>query len=60
MLPNLIRAVCFATFVGMGGTLQLGEAVMSIAYFSKLSWTQIWFPGFLTNYHEMGISFERI
>ena len=39
MLPNLIPAVCFATFIGLGGTLDLGTAVMSLAYFSKLSWT---------------------
>jgi ABC-type multidrug transport system fused ATPase/permease subunit len=60
MLPNLIPAVCFATFIGRGGTLDLGTAVLSLTYFGKLSWTQNWFPNFLTNYHEMLISFDRI
>lgn len=60
MLPNLIPAVCFSAFIGFGGTLDLGTAVMSLAYFNKLSWTQKWFPDFLTNYHEMLISFQRI
>jgi len=57
MLPNLIPAVCFATFIGLGGTLDLGTAVLALSYFHKLTWTQNWFPNFITNYHEIGVSF---
>lgn len=39
MLPNLIPAVCFATFIGFGGTLDLGTAVLTLSYFHKLTWT---------------------
>jgi hypothetical protein len=33
---------------------------MTMAYFNKLSWTQNWFPKFLTNYNELELSFHRI
>ncbi len=60
LLPNLIPAVCFTFYIGLGNNLDLSTAVMTLAYFNKLSWTQSWFPKFLTNYHELGVSFTRI
>ena len=39
MLPNLIPAVTFATYIGLGNTLDLGTTVLALAYFNKLSWT---------------------
>ena len=57
LLPNLIPAVCFASYIGFGNTLDLSTSVMTLTYFNKLTWTQNWFPNFLTNYNEMGISF---
>jgi len=44
----------------MGHSLDLSTAVMTMAYFNKLSWTQNWFPKFLTNYNELELSFQRI
>jgi hypothetical protein len=39
LLPNLIPAVCFSVFIGLGQSLDLSTAVMTMAYFQKLSWT---------------------
>lgn len=60
LLPNLIPAVCYSVFISLGHSLNLSTAVMTMAYFHKLSWTQNWFPKFLTNYNELEISFQRI
>ena len=40
--------------------MELGDTVMYLAYFANLTWTQNWFPNFLTNYNEMKVAFGRI
>lgn len=39
LLPNLIPAVCYSVFISLGHSLNLSTAVMTMAYFHKLSWT---------------------
>lgn len=60
ILPQMIPAVCFAVFIGLGNTIDLETAVIAMIYFEKLQWCQNWFPTFLTEYSELNIAFDRI
>ena len=60
MFHGFIPATCFASFIYMGGEIDLATATISLTYLDKFIWTQNWVTNTRSQYHEMDVSFSRI
>lgn len=40
LLLEIVPAVCFAVFIGIGHTIDIETAVVAMIYFDKLKWCQ--------------------
>lgn len=44
MIPQMIPAVAFSTFIGMGYNLDLSVALIALSYFGRLIWSIAYLP----------------
>jgi hypothetical protein len=60
MIPQMIPAVAFSTYIGMGYTLDLAVALIALSYFGRLIWSIAYLPDLISQYNELKIAFRRI
>ncbi len=60
MIPQMIPAVAFSTYIGMGYTLDLAVALIALSYFSRLIWAIGYLPDLLNDFNELKGAFSRI
>jgi ABC-type multidrug transport system fused ATPase/permease subunit len=44
MFPNMMPAVCFSTYIGLGHSLTLSKAVTCLLFFGLMAGPMIWVP----------------
>ena len=60
MIPQMIPAVAFSTFIGMGYTLDLSVALIALSYFGRLIWSIGYLPSLINDLNELNGAFRRI
>jgi len=60
MIPQMIPAVAFSTYIGMGYTLDLSVALIALSYFGRLIWSIGYLPDLINDFNELKGAFTRI
>ena len=60
MIPQMIPAVAFSTYIGMGYTLDLSVALIALSYFGRLIWSISYLPDLINDLNELQGAFKRI
>ncbi len=60
MVPQMIPAVVFFAYIGMGNSLDLAVSLIALSYFDRLISTISMFPEAVNKYNELIIAFTRI
>lgn len=60
MIPQMIPAVAFSTYIGLGYTLDLSVALIALSYFGRLIWSIGYLPDLINDLNELKGAFARI
>jgi len=60
MIPQMIPAVAFSTYIWLGHTLDLSVALIALSYFGRLIWSIGYLPDLINDLSELNGSFSRI
>lgn len=60
MVPQMIPALVFFTYIGLGNSLDLAVSLIALSYFDRLISTIVQFPDVVNRYNELKIAFNRI
>ena len=60
MIPQMIPAVAFSTYIGLGYTLDLSVALIALSYFGRLIWSIGYLPDLMNDLNELNGAFKRI
>jgi|LauGreDrversion4_2_1035121.scaffolds.fasta_scaffold99282_3 ABC-type bacteriocin/lantibiotic exporter with double-glycine peptidase domain len=60
MFPNMMPAVCFGTYIGLGNYLDLSTAVTCIMFFGLMSGPMIWVPMAISDFIQLKVSMKRV
>ena len=60
MVPQMIPAVVFFTYIVMGNTLDIAVSLIAMSYFDKLISALTKMPDLVSKYNELNIALSRI
>jgi hypothetical protein len=60
MFPNMMPAVCFGTYIGLGNYLDLSTAVTCIMFFGLMAGPMIWVPMAISDFIQLRVSMKRV